>query len=223
MKPTFAGIASLTTVLCVAAVSTVASGDGPNSIVEAASAPIEILQRLRVGGYTIHFRHAATDGSQNDEPTATGSTACAERGECGACTQQRNLSQAGREQARQIGAAIRSLDIPVATVLASPLCRAMESANLMFGRAQSAPDVRGGGIGRPSYPGLLRLISTTVPAGANQVVVGHGEQFAALAGAAYHLDMGEAAVIKGAGDGKYEIIARIRSEDWDKLNAVAPR
>lgn len=215
------GVAALAAGLCFAAPSATESAAGPNP--QAAYAPGEILVRLRAGGYTIYFRHAATDTSQTDEPAATASTECAERGECGGCRQQRNLSDVGREQARQVGAALRTLDVPIGAVLSSPLCRAMDTARLMFDRAQSEPDVRGGGLGRPSYPGLLGLISTAVPAGANQVLLGHGYQFSAVAGAAYQLEQGEAAVIKGLGNGKFEVIARIRCEEWDNLKPVTPR
>lgn len=190
---------------------------GQSSAPGATYTPAELLQRLRAGGYTIHFRHAVTDASQGDDPAATASTACAERGECGDCSKQRNLSAAGRAQAREVGAAIRALDIPIGSVLAGPLCRTRETARLMFGRTEVSPDVRGGGLGRPSYPGLLRLLSTPVPPGTNHVLSGHGGQFEAVAGAAFHLEQGEAAVVRGLANGRFEVVARIRSGDWGKL------
>lgn len=180
-------------------------------------APTELLERLRAGGYTIHFRHALTDHNRPDIAAAITSPACVELGDCGDCSQQRNLSEAGREQARKIGLAIRALNIPIGAVLASPLCRTMDTARLMFGRVRAEPDVRGGGPGRSSYPGLLRLLSTPVSAGANQFLSGHASQFNTLAGVDFHLDEGDAAVIRGLDGGKFEIIALVSSDEWERL------
>ena len=88
-----------------------------------AGAPL--LKALREGGYVLYFRHTATDFGQNDEKM-TGYEDCAH---------QRNLTAAGRTEARAIGAAIRSLGIPIGDVLASPFCRTKETGALMFGRA----------------------------------------------------------------------------------------
>jgi phosphohistidine phosphatase SixA len=57
---------------------------------------------------------------------------------------QRNLTDAGRADARAIGAAIRALGIPIGRVLASPFCRTRETAELIFGRATVSNAVRGG-------------------------------------------------------------------------------
>ena len=85
-----------------------------------ADSPAETLKLLRSGGYTIYFRHAATERNPNE----TGAPANED------CAHQRNLSAGGREQARRIGAAVRALKIPVSRVLAGPLCRTMETAHL---------------------------------------------------------------------------------------------
>ncbi len=47
------------------------------------------------------------------------------------CTTQRNLSEPGRQQARDIGEMFRSRNIPVAKVLTSQWCRCLETAELM--------------------------------------------------------------------------------------------
>ncbi len=47
------------------------------------------------------------------------------------CTTQRNLSEPGRQQARDIGEAFRRRDIPIAKVLSSQWCRCLETAELM--------------------------------------------------------------------------------------------
>lgn len=47
------------------------------------------------------------------------------------CSTQRNLSEAGRQQARKIGVAFRDRNVPVTTVLTSQWCRCLETAELM--------------------------------------------------------------------------------------------
>lgn len=49
----------------------------------------------------------------------------------GDCSTQRNLSDAGRQQAMEIGAAFRDRNIPVSEVLSSQWCRCLETAELM--------------------------------------------------------------------------------------------
>jgi len=89
---------------------------------------------LRSGGYVLYFRHAATDFSQNDEKMKSYED----------CADQRNLIDQGRADAKAAGAAIRELRIPVERVLASPFCRTVETAQLLFGRAEKMQEVRGG-------------------------------------------------------------------------------
>ena len=83
----------------------------------------DLVARLRQGGHVIFIRHAATEATQDDP-----------RPDLADPSTQRNLSAAGRNQARQLGRAIRRLRIPVGTVLASPYARTRETAELAFGR-----------------------------------------------------------------------------------------
>jgi phosphohistidine phosphatase SixA len=56
------------------------------------------------------------------------------------CSTQRNLSAAGQEQARQIGAAFRQRQVPVMQVLSSQWCRCLETAELLnLGTVQPLP------------------------------------------------------------------------------------
>lgn len=168
----------------------------------------DLLQLLKAGGYTLHFRHAATDFSQADSNTSPGSS----------CSTQRNLSAEGRKQASDIGAAIRALNIPITEVRAGPLCRTADTARLMFGSVVTIdPDVRGGGLSAGDYPGLRRLIATPVRGGGNVVLVGHGHQFAAVVGAGAEIGEGDAAIVKGAGDGKFTLVGVMKASAWSKL------
>lgn len=164
---------------------------------------------LRHGGYVLFFRHASTDFGQNDDGMISFED----------CSQQRNLTDKGRDEARAIAAAIRNLAIPVGDVLASPFCRTRETARLAFGRETPTRDVAGGPA-QPEdprrYAPLQALLSAPVPAGTNRVIVSHGNPFRAVAGGAY-LAEGEAAVIEPLGAEGFRVVARVRWDGWSAL------
>ena len=175
-------------------------------------APAPLVAELRRGGYLIYFRHTSTDFSQNDARS---------RG-FDDCANQRSLTDKGREEARAIGAAMRKLNLPIDKVIASPLCRTMETARLAFGNAQPVPAVRGalGPVADPNrYRELKQLFATPYPRGANLVIASHGNPFYGVAGPPY-LAEGEGAVIRGLGNGDFEVVARIRLGDWQALDAA---
>ena len=173
----------------------------------------DLLATLRAGGLILYFRHADTDHSQNDQRM----TSIAD------CTTQRNLSERGRERARAVGEAIRAVGIPIGAVLASPLCRTVETAMLAFGAAQKSAAVREGGPLPPGSPGrfpaLRALLSTPVAPGTNTVIVGHGYPYYTLVGGQY-LSEGEADVVRPRG-ADFEVLARVDLERWHTL-AAAP-
>jgi len=180
-----------------------------------ALASADLLSSLRGGGFIIYFRHADTDFRQQDERPVNPAD----------CTKQRNLTDRGRDHARAIGAAIRALAIPVGPVLASPLCRTVETAELAFGTAERADAVREPGGAPAGSPGrfiaLRTLLSTIPPAGTNEVVVGHAYPFYALVGGQY-LDEGEAAVVRPLGPG-FEVVARVGLKEWRELAQLSPK
>ncbi len=175
-------------------------------------APAQLLSELLKGGYILYFRHAATDFSQNDERMKSFED----------CANQRNLIDRGRSDARAAAAAIRRLGIPVKRVLASPFCRTVETAQLIFGRAEKMQEVRGGPSAPADaerYAALRRILATPIHAGANLAVVSHGNPFYSVAGPPY-LAEGEAAVIRPLG-ADFQVIARIPVDRWDALASAA--
>lgn len=172
----------------------------------------ELLAALRAGGYILYFRHADTDHRQNDDRMSLED-----------CATQRNLTDRGRDHSRAIGEAIRALGIPIGAVLASPLCRTVETAPLAFGSARKTPAVREGGPLPPGSPGrfpaLRALLSTPVPPGANTVIVGHAYPYYALVGGQY-LSGGEADVVRPGG-GDFQVMARVALRQWRDLAAPA--
>ncbi len=89
----------------------------------------ELWHNLRSGRHVVLIRHAATVPGIGDPSDFI----------LGACHTQRNLSDAGRKDARRIGAAFRSQKIPVADILSSRWCRCIDTAQLAFGRVTPAP------------------------------------------------------------------------------------
>jgi hypothetical protein len=171
--------------------------------------PAQILAELMRGGYVIYFRHTSTDFSQNDANSKSFDD----------CANQRNLTDAGRAQARTIGAAIRQLKMPIDKILASPMCRTLETARLALGEPQPDPAMRGAPMpvaASVRYAVLSKIFTTPYPRGANLAIASHGNPFYGVAGPPY-LAEGEAAVIRGLGAGDFEIVARIRIDDWPAL------
>jgi phosphohistidine phosphatase SixA len=183
---------------------------GPAAAADELLAGRALVDALKAGGLVVYFRHAATDFGEND----INMTDYAD------CKSQRNLTDAGRADARAIGAAMKRLQLPVGDVLASPFCRTMETANLIFGRAAATPAVLGGPAAAPpaKYGPLKTLLSTPPPSGVDLVVVGHGNPFHAITNVPY-LAEGEAAVLRPLGAAGFHLVARITKDGWDALPA----
>lgn len=134
---------------------------------EAAPSPEALVSALRDGGEVVFLRHAITDPSQRDT------------GRLGVRSAQRNLTEEGRRQAAAIGMALRALDIPAGPVLASPVFRSRDTAEIAFGADAVevtidivADDYAGGEI-RAMVDATRRLLATPPPAGSNTILVGH--------------------------------------------------
>jgi len=168
----------------------------------------QLLAELRKGGYVLYLRHTSTDFSRDDARSKSDDD----------CANQRPLTDKGRDEARQIGAAIRDLKIPIGSVLASPRCRTLETAMLIFGRAEKANEARGGPAAADSperYASLRKLLSTPVKPGTSLVISSHGNPFYAIAGGPY-LAEGEAAIVRPLGK-DFEIVARVKHDAWPTL------
>ncbi len=195
--------------LFAASIDTFAAAPSEAAPRASASSGASVLNALRQGGYVIYFRHAATDFSQNDEQMSGFED----------CARQRNLTDAGRADARAIGAAIRSLGVPIGEVLASPFCRTRETAELIFGRATISTAVRGGPANAEGgrYDELRGLLTRPVsPGNVNLVISSHGNPYTAVVGPPY-LAEGEAAVIQPMGSNGFRVVARIKKDEWSTL------
>ena len=91
----------------------------------------DLIKALQSGGHIIYMRHGISDLSQKDKNDR----------DLNDCSNQRNLSAAGREQVKRIGRAIKALEIPLGKVLSSPYCRCKDTAASVFGDFQIENDL----------------------------------------------------------------------------------
>jgi len=81
----------------------------------------ELISGLKNGGHIIYIRHASTDLESKDTDLSD-------------CNKQRNLSEIGRSEAKDIGQSIKRLGIPIGDIYSSPYCRCKDTAQLIFDR-----------------------------------------------------------------------------------------
>lgn len=175
-----------------------------------------LLAELRRGGYVIFFRHAATDFSQADT----------DRQNLENCRTQRNLSPQGRADAERIGDAFRLLRIPVGQILASPYCRARDTAQLAFARHEitrdllALPSARDEAERQALIDAFARLLAAPPPvAGTNTVLVGH--DFSIQAVADLTIAEGEAAIFEPRGAEGFRLVGRVPHYGWPALEYAA--
>ena len=126
------------------------------------------------------------------------------------CATQRNLTDAGREDARRIGAAFRQRSIPVGRVLSSPWCRCLEASRLAFGAAEVwAPlsNLFDNRAREAEQLHALREIAGRRPTGGNLLLVTHGSVVQPLTG--IQPAPGEMVVLTPDGGGRFRVAGRL--------------
>lgn len=185
---------------------------------QGARAQAEWINAVRQGGYVIVFRHGATHQDQADtDPLNPKNVA-----------QQRQLNEAGRAKAKEIGEAFRKLRIPVGQVQSSVFNRAVETGKLMgLGEVTSSLDLAEGGLvvtpieNNRRAQALRKLAATVPPAGTNIVVVTHKPNILDAFGKDwFDVREGEASVFQPGGGG-YKLIVRVPADEWNKLAQAA--
>ena len=193
-------------VLLTSVAALLGAGCGDDDAQPSAPATAPIVRTLQTGGHTLLMRHAPSD------------TAISQRELLRSCATQRNLTVAGRQQARAIGRAIRALRIPLGEVRASPLCRARDTARLAFGSATIDRMLVNTGIlgsladDRRRARALRAFVRRPPPAGQNTVLVTHSPNILAASGDDTAQE-GETLVL----DRRGRIVARVAPERWAAL------
>jgi len=176
-----------------------------------------VAAELMKGGYVIVMRHGATNRDQADtDPLNPDNVA-----------KQRLLSEKGREQAKQVGEALKRLGVPIGTVYTSKFNRAVETGNLIGrGAVTSTSDVTEGGLvvtpieNDRRTEALKKMIATAPPVGKNTLIVTHKPNILdALGKDWFEVKEGEASVFRVDASGKPELMARLQTVDWIKAAA----
>jgi phosphohistidine phosphatase SixA len=175
---------------------------------------MEAVMALRGGGHVIVFRHGATHADQADTDPLNPTN----------IDKQRQLNDQGRALARQIGEAMRKLQIPVGRVVTSQFNRAVETGTLLgFGAVTPTADITEGGLvvspneNNRRAAALKKLAATVPPAGTNVVLVTHKPNILDAFGKDwFEVREGEASIFKPDGNG-YKPVARLQAADWGTL------
>ncbi len=169
----------------------------------------DLVAPLRQGGHVILIRHAASNKSQED----------AAKVDLNNCNTQRNLSREGRIDARQIGQGIDTLQIPVGKVFSSPFCRAMDTGRLAFSRVEPSRSlnyVTNSSADEKKAASMLKPLLSNLPAtGTNTILISHSTNIKATLG--FVPEEGEALIFKPEGNSKYELLGRIRAQEWSSM------
>ena len=170
-----------------------------------------LVTALRDGGLVLYLRHTETTEGGIDSVSTLGD-----------CAAQRELSEAGRRNARKIGAAFDALAVPVARVLASPFCRTVETAELAFdevrtddallalastGQSQAEQDA--------AKERVRELLSDEPPDGENVLLVGHISNVGPVTGTSP--EEGGTVAVRPEGDGSFALVAEVPPQGWQRL------
>ncbi len=178
-----------------------------------------VATALRAGGYVIVMRHASSPRTPPDAALANADNTQRER----------QLDEVGRASARDMGEALRRLQIPIGQVLSSPTYRALETVRLArLGEARthselgdSGASMQGQSDGKRGAWLRARTAESPQP-GMNTVIVTHYPNvMEAFPTSAAGLADGEALVFRPDGHGGASVIARVKIEEWKGLR-VAP-
>jgi len=174
-------------------------------VLRPASAAEPVWDALRSGGKIVILRHASTEPGLGDPPGFR----------LDECATQRNLSEAGRTEARRIGAAFVLRAIPVARVLSSRWCRCVETARLAFGRVEPWASLDSFFDDRSREPQQTRAVRALIAeplTGGNLILVTHQVNITALTGIAPA--MGEMVVLSPEPGENFRIAGRLGPADF---------
>ena len=174
----------------------------PDSLLSADS----LLAELKKGGYTMIWRHTATDRSVQ-EPMDYKNTPR---------FQQRNLTDRGIADAKLVGAIFRARGIPIGDVVTSPMFRTRETAEYAFGRVtMETPMLR---VVDPN-PDQKKLLAAEPAAGTNRVIVTHHFVIERNVPGVRPgmVDEGEAAIVRRVKDDSVKLVGVFKIADWQRL------
>jgi phosphohistidine phosphatase SixA len=154
-----------------------------------AAQTVSLAGSARSGGVLL-IRHAQTEAGIGDPPGFR----------LDQCSTQRNLSEAGRTQARAIGQWARRHGLQPTAVLSSQWCRCQETARLAFDRVEAWPPLNSTFAGQGDPDAQARALRERLQAlapGSLEIWVTHQVIMTALTGA--YPDQGEGFMLDARG------------------------
>jgi phosphohistidine phosphatase SixA len=166
----------------------------------AAPADEALWAQLKAGGHVLLMRHTSTDPGIGDPPGFR----------LGDCRTQRNLSAAGRIEARQIGEAFATRSIPVGEVRSSRWCRCLDTARIAFGTVQPWPmldSIFADSTREPEQTAAVKAFVLDHAGAGNAILVTHAVNIAAVVGPV--IAPGEMAVVRRERD-RVKFVGRLK-------------
>jgi phosphohistidine phosphatase SixA len=166
-----------------------------------AGAGDRLAEELARGGRVLMIRHALAPGTGDPADFTIGD-----------CSTQRNLSDRGRAQARDIGRWLREQGVAAARIYSSQWCRCLETARLIglgpveelpaLNSFYQRPEDRG-----PNLAALRDFLSMQPADGELLLLVTHFVTVSAIAGEG--VSSGEGVVLRLDGKGGYDVLGRM--------------
>jgi broad specificity phosphatase PhoE len=176
---------------------------------------------LQRGGHVIVMRHGATHANQADLAPLQPEGPAA----------QRQLNDKGREAARALGAALKTIGVPVGKTYTSRFSRAFETALLAgLANAEKSTDITEGGLvvspieNARRAAALKKMVETPPAAGTTVIVVTHKPNIMDAFGKDwFEVREGEASIFRPQPGGGTVLVARVLIEEWPAIAAAAVR
>ena len=171
----------------------------PNQAVARDLAIWDKLQGTNPKGYVLLIRHALAPGVGDPSNFKLGD-----------CSTQRNLSDQGRQDAREIGEWLKSRDIPILRVESSRWCRARETAELLgLGTVRANKNLDSlfeevDPIGDPQTAKISKRIVNHRQTRGLLVMVGHFVNISALTGVG--VESGEGVLVRANAKGELKVM-----------------
>jgi phosphohistidine phosphatase SixA len=172
-----------------------------------------LVHALRKGGYVLVMRHASSPMARPDAATADPENPGLER----------QLDAKGKATAIAEGRAMKALRIPIGEALSSPTYRAMLTVRLLaLAPATARTELGDAGqsmtaTGAAPAAWLRDAASRPPRPGANTLIVTHLPNIAAAFSPDPRPEDSETLVFHPDGKGGSELVARVKAEDWARL------
>lgn len=189
---------------------------GPASPLPPSYANLDDL--LGNGGHVLFIRHGSTDTSQPDQiPTDLHN-----------CDNQRPLTDAGREQMREVGERLADKGWPIVEPIhVSVFCRTQESAQLLFPEYEHQVETElrytaalTSADKQPVIQRTRELLSKPLDGPYNRVLVAHAPNIAELMD--YYPAEAAVVVLTPLGNKDFKYVTTIGPDDWAALSSLSP-